>query len=222
MDDYDDQYRTTEDVLGTEPEAVLRRFVDELPRGAAILDIGAGQGRHALYLARQGFRVDAIDPSTVATEMVAKVAAAEGLPITVHACGFDTFEAEPETYGGILVFGLIQVLTRGLIGVLTGRIGRWLAPGGLAFITAWTTAEASYARRVETSKKIGRNSFVDGDGKDADGTIRTYLEPDEMLALFPDLQPVHHWEGLGPKHRHGDGPIQQHANVEVVLRKRGA
>ncbi len=216
MDDYDDQYRTTKDVFGAEPEAVLRQFVGDLPRDLPILDIGTGQGRHALYLARQGYRVEAIDPSGVATETVARAAVAEGLPIHAHVCGFDMFEAEPETFGGILVFGLIQILKRESIDVLSDRVQRWLATQCLEFVTAWTTADASYAERAETSKRIGHNFFENGEG-----AIRTYLEPGEMLTLFPDLQPVHHWEGLGPKHRHGDGPLQQHANVEAVLRKRG-
>ncbi len=221
MDDYDAQYRTTKDVFGAEPEAVLLRFVGELPRSLPVLDIGTGQGRHALHLARRGLHVDAIDPSGVATETVARTAAAEKLPIHTHTCGFDTFEAEPETFGGILVFGLIQILTREAIGVLTDRIRRWLAPSGLVLISAWTTADTSYTRRAQTAKKIGYNSFADDDGKDGAATIRTYLEPGEMLTMFADMESVHHWEGLGPKHQHGAGQFEQHGKVEAVLRKRG-
>ena len=44
------------------PSPIVKRFADTLPRGRA-LDIAAGRGRNALYLARRGFEVDAVDIS---------------------------------------------------------------------------------------------------------------------------------------------------------------
>jgi len=44
------------------PAALVRRFHNLAPRGRA-LDLAAGSGRHALFLARQGYRVDALDIS---------------------------------------------------------------------------------------------------------------------------------------------------------------
>ncbi|MGD8541885.1 MAG: methyltransferase domain-containing protein [Desulfobacteraceae bacterium] len=47
------------------PAAVVRRFWRHAPGGRA-LDIAAGAGRNARYLAARGFRVDAVDISDVA------------------------------------------------------------------------------------------------------------------------------------------------------------
>lgn len=216
MGDYDDQYRRTKDLFGAGPEAVLCRHLSALPRGLPILDIGTGQGRNALYLARQGFHVDAIDPSAVATDAVAVAVAKEDLPIHVQTGSFADHEAATGSYGGVLVFGLIQILSWESIGLLAERVEQWLCPGGLALITAWTTADASRASCANEWMAIGRNSYR-GD----DGTIRTYLEPGALPAVFPGFDTIHHWEGLGPRHRHGDGPIEQHSVVEAVLRRRG-
>ena len=71
------------------------------------------------------------------------------------------------------------------------------APGG-----AWRTWE-----------RLGIRSFRSPDGD----KYRLFLEKDEVLSLFFRWQPVHHWEGLGPVHRHGDGPAERHGEVEVVL-----
>jgi hypothetical protein len=30
---------------------------------------------------------------------------------------------------------------------------------------------------------------------------------------------IHHQEGLSPKHRHGDGPVEQHGVVEAILKR---
>ncbi len=45
------------------------------------------------------------------------------------------------------------------------------------------------------------------------------LEPGELTGLFPDLSPVHTWEGTTPEHRHGDGPSERHGLAEAVLRR---
>jgi SAM-dependent methyltransferase len=52
----------------------------ELPPGRA-LDLAAGQGRHALWLARRGWTVTAVDFSAVGVERGMRDAAAEGLPV---------------------------------------------------------------------------------------------------------------------------------------------
>ncbi len=44
------------------PSPIVKRFAASAPRGRA-LDIAAGRGRNALYLAERGFQVDAVDIS---------------------------------------------------------------------------------------------------------------------------------------------------------------
>jgi len=59
------------DRVGPEtPSPLVKRFADEVPRGRA-LDIAAGRGRHALYLAKKGFEVDAVDISDLGLRFLA-------------------------------------------------------------------------------------------------------------------------------------------------------
>jgi SAM-dependent methyltransferase len=53
------------------------------------LDVACGLGRHALYLARRGWQVDAMDISDVALASVAATAAAEGLDVTCIQADFE-------------------------------------------------------------------------------------------------------------------------------------
>lgn len=57
------------------PNAFLRRCLSGLTRGRA-LDVGMGQGRNALYLARVGWEVTGFDPAGAAVAMAAAAAAA--------------------------------------------------------------------------------------------------------------------------------------------------
>jgi 2-polyprenyl-3-methyl-5-hydroxy-6-metoxy-1,4-benzoquinol methylase len=52
MEGFDEAYASTSGLFGNEPEAILVRFADELDRGVSVLDVGCGQGRHALWLAQ--------------------------------------------------------------------------------------------------------------------------------------------------------------------------
>ncbi len=62
------------------PEPSLLEMMPLMARGL-VLDIAAGGGRHAIALARAGFRVVAIDYAATAMRQVHDIAAAEHFPI---------------------------------------------------------------------------------------------------------------------------------------------
>jgi len=61
MADWDERYRKGEHAPA-EPHQLLTQAVDVLLPGRA-LDLACGAGRHALYLARRGWHVTAVDSS---------------------------------------------------------------------------------------------------------------------------------------------------------------
>jgi cyclopropane fatty-acyl-phospholipid synthase-like methyltransferase len=211
---YDETYKNTKNTFGAEPEPILINYYHRMSKFQPVLDIGAGQGRNALFLAREGFTVDAIDPSQVAIETISALAAQEGLSIHSHQCGFDKFVPQVDFYSGILVFGIIQILPWEGINLLREKIKQWTRQGSFVFITGFTIADASFVRYSQTWKTIGENSFAG-----EQGNLRTYLEAGEILKLFSEYEVVYHREGLGPEHRHGDSPIERHAMTEVVLQR---
>jgi cyclopropane fatty-acyl-phospholipid synthase-like methyltransferase len=179
-----------------------------------VLDIGAGQGRNAFFLAREGFMVDAIDPSKVATETISALATNEKLPIHAYQSSYSEFVPQTDFYSGILIFGLIQILSWEGIDLLRAKVKQWTRKGSLVFITGFTVGDASFSRYSQIWKTIGKNSFAG-----EPGNLRTYLEAGEILDLFNEYKVVHHWEGMGPEHRHGNNPIERHAMTEVVLQR---
>jgi SAM-dependent methyltransferase len=75
---WEERYRQREGQAILPPSSFLRDCIDKLPRGRA-LDVACGDGRHALFLARHGFRVDAIDRSYAALEKARSLARSEDL-----------------------------------------------------------------------------------------------------------------------------------------------
>ncbi len=214
--EYEQAYRAAEHYFGTEPASLLINHYHRIEKSGRVLDLGTGQGRHALFLARKGYPVDAIDPSRAAIDRVSSVAEQEGLPIQIYRCGFEAFAPQTEGYSAILIFGLIQILAWESIELLLGRMRSWTRSGSVIFARAFTTADASFerTRRSRKWKSAGRNSFTDGHGH-----FRTFLETGEILDLFGSYKVLHHWEGLGPEHRHADGPAERHAEAEGVFQR---
>jgi SAM-dependent methyltransferase len=74
---YDTYYKT--DNLFGEAYPELIDFFKEQPLNGKILDLGCGQGRDSISLARLGFNVTGIDNSTVGIEQMNQISQAENL-----------------------------------------------------------------------------------------------------------------------------------------------
>lgn len=210
---YDEKYKSSESYFGVEPDPVLRDFHHLLTKPGPVLDIGAGQGRNAVFLARGGFVVYAFDPSGAAVKTTAEMASKEKLPICAFHCGYETFSPpEGRRYFGILLFGIISEQPWKSIPLLIEKVRAWSAEGGYIFATAFTIRDPGYLNFSRDWPRIGERSFIADDGE-----IKTYLEPGEILDLFPGFTVVHHQEEMGPKHRHIDGPLEQHARAAAVF-----
>jgi SAM-dependent methyltransferase len=211
---FDNLYRDVEDYFGLEPDDLLLRFHRELDRTGRVLDIGAGQGRNSLFLARRRCAVDALEPSIVAVNQMRERVSGHELPLRIIHGGFEAFSPDVEYYAAILVLGLIQELPRESIEALMAKINAWTRPGSVALATAFTVDDPGFGETSREWRSIGRNSFAN----DA-GFVRTFLESGEMRDLFAGWEALHYWEGLGPEHVHGGDPPHRHGRVEALFRR---
>lgn len=73
-----DEYYQTENLFG-EPYPELIEFFTDYPKRGKVLDLGCGQGRNAIALARLGYTVSGIDISKVGIEQMNRAGQAEHL-----------------------------------------------------------------------------------------------------------------------------------------------
>ncbi len=77
-DFWDQRYGEREQSWSGRPNAALIDTAEDMPPGRA-LDLGAGEGGDAIWLARQGWQVTAVDISRVALDRAARAAAEAGI-----------------------------------------------------------------------------------------------------------------------------------------------
>ena len=86
-----DSYYQQENLFGKAyPE--LLKFFGELKAKGKVLDLGCGQGRDAIPLARMGFDVHAIDSSKVGIDQIRNLVAKEGLNLEAEVADIFSFE----------------------------------------------------------------------------------------------------------------------------------
>jgi SAM-dependent methyltransferase len=121
------------------PLPFVRRLPDLLPDRARAIDIGTGNGRNALYLARCGIHVDAIDVVPQAVDELNGYARLHALP--VRASVHDLRQGDPDFqgYGLFLCTYALHYLTAARAASLLAQAQTSAAPGTVHAIAAITS-----------------------------------------------------------------------------------
>lgn len=126
-EDWDRRYSQPNLLWSATPNRFLVEEASELPPGSA-LDLACGEGRNALWLASLGWRVTAVDYSSVAIAKARTRAREEGEEVE-FVCA-DLLEYEPERGAYTLVLLLYLHLPPDERRLVLGRAAPALAPGG--------------------------------------------------------------------------------------------
>ncbi|SCL24610.1 Thioredoxin reductase [Micromonospora pallida] len=129
QDAWEDRYRSRPAVWSGNPNPQLVAEAGDLPAGRA-LDVGCGEGADAVWLARRGWRVTAVDIAPTAVERTAAHAADAGVADRVTARQADLRVEAPEAGVHDLVSAQFMHLPAGQWRDLVARLAEAVAPGG--------------------------------------------------------------------------------------------
>ncbi|GAA1125598.1 class I SAM-dependent methyltransferase [Kribbella jejuensis] len=141
---WDLAYARRPQLHGAEPSVAARRAVEVF--GAAgiddVLELGAGHGRDALFLARQGFSVHATDFSETALDQLRHEAQRAGLDDRVTAALHDVRDPLPpadRTVNAVFANLLLNMaFSPSELRSLVAEVHRVLCPGGLFVYAVWS------------------------------------------------------------------------------------
>ena len=130
-DKWDDRYQSGAYATRHHPSALLADWIgrfDVTGESPRAIDIACGAGRNALFLARHGWHVEAVDISPVALERLRAAADAEDLSITCSELDLEPAATAPDGFPGQPYD--LAVLMRYTDTALVELLPEPIAPGG--------------------------------------------------------------------------------------------
>ncbi len=200
QEEWDRRYTDREQLWSGQPNGALVAEVVGL-RPGRVLDVGCGEGADAVWLARGGWDVSALEVSGVALERAVQHAQDAGVPITwIHA---GLAEAGLPSASFDLVSAQYPALLRTSDAAAERALLGAVAPGGVLLLVHHAGMESRPA---------------DDDGVDNGFDPADYVWPSMVAALLDD-----HWEVERYERRPRvvpDGGAGAHHAEDVVLRAR--
>jgi len=166
---WDKRFNGKKFAFGKKANSFLRRHIALLPKGKA-LDLAAGEGRNAIFLAHHGFDVDAVDISDMGLRKARKLAKEMGVKINTLVADLDDYQIQKGQYDLITNF---YFLNRRLI----PKIKKGLKKSGMAIFETYILEH----RKLHT--KGPKNP-------------KYFLEPNELLRLFKGFRILFYREGV--------------------------
>jgi SAM-dependent methyltransferase len=133
---WNERYTADEYVYGTAPNTFLESVANLISAGSRILCLAEGEGRNAVFLARQGHRVVAVDQSSVGLEKAHRLAEDAGVEIETVVADLAEYPIEPGHWDAIIsIFCHLPIDLRRQVhaGAVDG-----LVAGGLFILEAYT------------------------------------------------------------------------------------
>jgi SAM-dependent methyltransferase len=131
---WDQRFSVEEYIYGTAPNKFFKKELDKLSPGKILL-LGEGEGRNAVYAAKTGWSVDAVDYSYVAKAKALKLAQKEDVSIKYYVNQIKNYSPKNDYYDVAAIIFLHlnpferKILHRGIIDALS--------PNGIAILEVY-------------------------------------------------------------------------------------
>jgi 2-polyprenyl-3-methyl-5-hydroxy-6-metoxy-1,4-benzoquinol methylase len=138
---WDHRYSTEEYAYGTAPNDFLKEKYNVIPKGN-ILSLAEGEGRNAVFLAKQGYSVTAVDASEVGLSKAKKLAEASGVTIELVQADLAGFDIGENQWDGIV--SIFCPLPSALRKAMHQKVVAGLKPNGVFLLEAYTPNQLKY------------------------------------------------------------------------------
>jgi tellurite methyltransferase len=187
---FEDQYKKEDCYWGLNPH----KFVSEalkLKKSGSVLDLGVGEGRNAIFLAKNGFDVTGIDVSETGIKRFLELS--EGLKVKGIVEDIKKFEFI-QGYDIILSIATLHFLEREEIEKIIQKIKNHTNENGLNIISIFTEDNPSKG-------------------------FPYLFKKNELRDFYKDWRILEYEEYLSPLERHGDSHLHRHSVASILAQK---
>ena len=136
---WDQRYASPDYVYGTQPNEFLAETIRGLSAGGRALCLAEGEGRNAVFLARQGYEAHAVDASAVGLAKAERLARERGVHIVTEVNNLDGYRIDPDAWD--LIVSIFCHLPAAVRRTLHREVVAGLCPGGHFVLEAYTPAQ---------------------------------------------------------------------------------
>ncbi len=138
MNTYDRKYDEKSYYWGVRPSATCFEVLKRLPpdRPVRLLDIGCGEGRNAVFFARNGYDVTAFDLSAKGVEKTLRLARQVGAKINAFVADVLAFRLQEE-FDILFSTGTLHYLPQEVRGEVIGNYKQFTKAGGLHVLSVF-------------------------------------------------------------------------------------
>ncbi|MEJ8561121.1 class I SAM-dependent methyltransferase [Yoonia sp. GPGPB17] len=186
------------------PEQDVINWAEAFAPGSEVLDLGAGVGRHALWLAEKGHTVTALDAAPEGLAEIEKFNSVATKLGRMDELPFDDTSFDHIVSWNVIYHGDEEIVSRTI-----SEIKRVLKPGGTYLGTMLSKRRLPHEQAKHSGREISNNSWV----FDAPGTDKIhphfFCNAVELLTLFSGF------EVLNLKDQEHDKPGSYHWHVTL-------
>lgn len=168
------------------------------------VDIGAGEGRNAVWLAQKGFYVYAIEPSAVGVKKIEQKAVMAGIKLHVLNTDFLSATDGMSDIGFVLTMTSLEHMEYDYLIRTVKEVKRILKPGGYIYAMVFTEDDPGYRKEMEDTSECAL-------------FIKHYFKKGELRDLFSDFEILEYSEYIKIDDTHG--PIHKHGKAKLFARK---
>lgn len=147
-----------------------------------VLDLGCGNGRHAIYFAREGFRASGVDVSAQAIDWAKDWANREGLDIDFRVAAIEQLPYEDGVFDAVVSHGVLDHVRMKTARKAAEEVKRVLRPAGIFYCDLRCADDFEYG----VGEQLESNTFVVNAGYEK-GLVQHFFTADDAKLLFDGL-----------------------------------
>ncbi len=215
---FDSEYGRVESYWGDQPNLLVPMVSGHLKPDSRVLEVGCGEGRNAIFLARLGFNVVATDIAEKGLEKARRLAEINNCkPEFINLDAHDSHD-HLGSFDCVLLLNVLQLLRSERIPRAMRHFQSIVTPGGIMAVEVFTVEDPLYKTLIESGTPTAAPLTINHPSR---GYPVRFFDKGEVASYFGSWEMIYLNEGLIYDRPHGvHADFHEHVLAQLVARKK--